>query len=62
MQQLNIEVLSFPIEIVIVMAYLVWRKIHLLLELHLKVLEVVVEEEEVEVEVVVEAAWCLEIS
>ena len=38
MQQLNIEVLSFPIEIVTVMSYLGWRKIELLLEVLLMVL------------------------
>ena len=60
MQQLNIEVLSFPIEIITVMSYLVRRKIDLLLEVLLKVLE----EEEEEVEVVEEVAavpGCLEL-
>ena len=64
MQQLNIEVLSFPIEIITVMSYLVRRKIDLLLEVLLKVLLKVLEEEEEEVEVVEEVAavpGCLEL-
>ena len=65
MQQLNIEVLSFPIEIITVMSYLVRRKIDLLLEVLLKVLlKVLEEEEEEEVEVVEEVAavpGCLEL-
>ena len=50
MQQLKIEVLSFPLKLSVI-SYLAWRKRHLVLELLLKL-----EGEEEEVEVVVEVA------